>query len=505
MDEREYVGLMASFAEPSLVESMLSDLEASVHAHEHPPVRSYPGGVFAPNSTSVMGASDKTHDSIVTVTERLYRNNSNRKKQVKTANDALLSSLPTDSLRWIKKRRKINSFEKVALTHFRERQLRDIFQGLDFDGMGTIHLDLVVGAANYAEEKLRPKKGKPVFTNIQGMFTAMDEDGDGTVDFHEFTVAMTGSSKSTMDNATEQDVEKLTKRFIEYANIRRRERAVEEVNFTLAQARAQEKARPPTPRDLRTGLPLLTDTQPDYDRYQQFRTLFSIGAHVSDGETVETIHGIVERAQKLMQAANNREKAPKERLLDGFYDEMARIHTEEVNELERDGQVPAAAVEARLIREKEVDEVQKAVRERRLKTDEDIHRDPEAREMYERIREEKRYLAEMKKCPWLPPVTASAVTGKPTLVPQLQSPAKRQVHAKLRAMAEFIDVRPRSPETRNGIKLAKKNPGAKSAGSLCLDPERERALLASKSARQIIAPISTANLRYNYSADNPNS
>ena len=56
----------------------------------------------------------------------------------------------------------------------------------------------------------------------------MDEDGngDGEVDFHEFTIAMTGSATSTIDSASEYDVERLTKRFIEYANITQREIAI---------------------------------------------------------------------------------------------------------------------------------------------------------------------------------------------------------------------------------------------------------------------------------------
>ena len=179
------------------------------------------------NSMSVHGMTQKTTSTVEEASERLFRNESKVKVE-KTANDALLSTLPTETLRFLKKRRKLNSFEKVPLTIYREQQLRAIFNGLDFDKMGTIHLDLVKDAANYAEEKLKPKKGEPVFKNIQRMFEAMDEDGngDGEVDFHEFTIAMTGSATSTIDSASEYDVERLTKRFIEYANITQREIAI---------------------------------------------------------------------------------------------------------------------------------------------------------------------------------------------------------------------------------------------------------------------------------------
>lgn len=444
----------------------------------------FPGGVFAPHSTSVVGASIVTHDSIATVTDRLYRN---EKKAVvkKTANDALLSSLPTDSLRWIKKRRKINSSEKVALTHFRERQLREIFRGLDFDEMGTIHLDLVKGAANYAEVKLKPKRGKAVFTNIQDLFASMDGDGDGTVDFQELVNALCGSTKSAMDNATEQDVEMLTRRFIEYADIRRRERAVAGVGLPLSLVHAinEEKCRAPTPLDACTGLPLLCETPPDFARYAHFRTLFSIGAPVTEGETVESIHSVVEKAQRLMAStASSDNKTPKERMLDGFYGEMARLRTEELSD--ELGETPSL-LEARLARERDIEAVQKKVREARLKTDDESRRDPEVRELYNRIREEKRYLLEMKRAPWLPPVIASAVVGKPTIVPPLQSPAKRQVHAKLRAIADFVAARPNSPETRNGVRSAKSVASFHPASSRSV---ANRSLQSSNSSKIFFSP-----------------
>ena len=173
---------------------------------------------------------EKSHSKelAASASERLFRNKQKIKVE-KTANDALLTTLSAETLRFLKKRRNASSFEKVPLTLYRERQLRAIFKGLDFDKMGTIHLDLVKDAANYAEAKLKPKRGQPVFNNIQKMFEAMDEDGDGTVDFHEFTIAMTGNAKSTMDTASEYDVERLTKRFIEFANIRKRERALNKI------------------------------------------------------------------------------------------------------------------------------------------------------------------------------------------------------------------------------------------------------------------------------------
>jgi len=521
----------------------------------------YPGSQFGPGSTSVVGASLKTHSSYVDVTERLYQNHRRGERKAKTADDALLSSLPSDALRWIKKRRKINSFEKVVLTHFRERQLRDIFRGLDFDGMGTIHLDLVKDAANYAEEKLRPKKGKPVFTNIQGMFAAMDEDGDGTVDFHEFTIAMTGSSTSQMDNATEQDVDKLTRRFIEFANIRRRERAVEGVNLPMSVVHALRKgasseatpaatsttAPKPEARGSKkekhqllsssSSLPHLPITEPDGARFHHFRTLFSIGVKVSDEEDESTIRAEVERkARNAAQANAGVERTAKDALLEKFYEEMHRIKTEELARLknvvtttattttettktggteqslatapetaatatatEEEVTLTVEEVTAASEREQEMEETQKRVNDLRLQQDLDRKRDPEVREMLERIADERKYARSIKATPWLPPVAASAVVGKPTLVPQRDSPVKHELQTRLKVKKEVKHIKGNPEEVeRERIALLR----ARSLSSIGIGINAQRSVASSQ-----ISGISGKNwrskdvqrvLRYNF-------
>jgi hypothetical protein len=493
----------------------------------------YPGSQFGPGSTSVVGASLKTHSSYVDVTERLHQNQKRGERKAKTADDALLSSLPSDALRWIKKRRKINSFEKVVLTHFRERQLRDIFRGLDFDGMGTIHLDLVKDAANYAEEKLRPKRGKPVFTNIQGMFAAMDEDGDGTVDFHEFTIAMTGSSTSQMDNATEQDVDKLTRRFIEFANIRRRERAVEGVNLPMSVVHALRKgtsseaspaatssttakpeARGPKKEkhevlSSSSSLPHLPISEPDGARFHHFRTLFSIGVKVSDDEDESTIRAEVEKkAKNAAQSNASVERTAKDVLLQKFYDEMHRIKTEELARLknvvttaitttattaatttntggteqslatapetaatatEEEVTLTVEEVTAASEREQEMEETQKRVNDLRLQQDLEAKRDPEVREMLERIADERKYARSIKATPWLPPVAVSAVVGKPTLVPQRESPVKHELQTRLKVKKEVKHIKGNPEEVeRERIALLR----ARSLSSIGINAQR---------------------------------
>ncbi len=145
-------------------------------------------------------------------------------KKVKTADDALVTTLDHEALNWIKSHRKSDSNEKVALSHAHERQLREIFNGLDIDGCGIINLESLQEAAKYVEESTKGKVG--AFTNIQQMFQSMDEDGNGEVDFHEFTTAMTGTSKSAMANMSESDIARMNKKFVEFANLRRRDHAI---------------------------------------------------------------------------------------------------------------------------------------------------------------------------------------------------------------------------------------------------------------------------------------
>jgi hypothetical protein len=111
---------------------------------------------------------------------------------------------------------------RVAITHYREGQLREIFDGLDFDSQGVIDLEELKSAVQYAEDQLKGKRG-PSFKDVGKMFEAMDEDGNGEVDYHEFMCAMTGSSKSLIDIASESDIEKLRAKFKEYAIKKKRE------------------------------------------------------------------------------------------------------------------------------------------------------------------------------------------------------------------------------------------------------------------------------------------
>lgn len=156
---------------------------------------------------------------------RLYKAGRGKTNKEKEESDAIVSELCGETLRWLKKRRDFSAENKVVISSFREKQLREMFQSLDFEGNGAINLDELTEAVTYVQHKTKHSKGLEQFQNIQETFIAMDDNGDGTVDFSEFINAMTGTTQSTFDKASEYDVERLFSYFIEYGEAKQRETA----------------------------------------------------------------------------------------------------------------------------------------------------------------------------------------------------------------------------------------------------------------------------------------
>ena len=63
----------------------------------------------------------------------------------------------------------MTAYHRVAMTHFREDQLRESFVELDFDNIGVIDLDELQMVVKYAGDQLRVKRG-PSFKNVAKMF-----------------------------------------------------------------------------------------------------------------------------------------------------------------------------------------------------------------------------------------------------------------------------------------------------------------------------------------------
>lgn len=234
----------------------------------------------------------------VDVCTRLYLNQKTTIKVEKTPNDALISDLPGHTIKWIKNRRRLDCNAKMVLSHNRERQLRDIFNGIDVGKNGFIDLVELHEAVKFVAERMKNKLGTfDGFNNILKIFDSMDDNGDGKVDFQEFTNAMSGSSKSALDKASEHDIANLHRCFLEFGVMKQRRYAIAKINdytgisfageSNLKSAKFADQEEEDG-RNKKTGKLSDEVMVNDLNKYRLFRTLFESKrdptSHIRDAE-----------------------------------------------------------------------------------------------------------------------------------------------------------------------------------------------------------------------------
>lgn len=244
---------------------------------------------------------NETTDDENDVGHRLYKSQRTKADKDKEESDAIVSDLSGETLRWLKRRREFGAEKKIVISSFREKQLREMFQSLDFEGNGAINLDELTEAVTYVQQKTKNSKGLEQFQNIQETFIAMDDNGDGTVDFSEFIHAMTGTSQSTFDKATEYDVERLFSYFIEYGELKQREMAWRKIS------EAQSAPSPDSPKKDEQKL-----APSDSLSVKHFKALF--------GATEESERKYVSRvtAKKQAKEASAKKSAHMDQILQDF-------------------------------------------------------------------------------------------------------------------------------------------------------------------------------------------
>lgn len=145
-----------------------------------------------------------------------------------------ISHLDPVSIRWMNKRRPKGAAGALKISAHKAAQLKEMFDGLDFDGGGEIELREFRQAINYVtetthQEPIEPKK-------LAEIFRAMDTDGSGTVDFGEFLVAMTTEVTAGFRGA------KGTKSaFFEFATLNKRNNVLGKISDTSAEAMPRYK------------------------------------------------------------------------------------------------------------------------------------------------------------------------------------------------------------------------------------------------------------------------
>ena len=299
---------------------------------------------------------------------RLYRSSRRTVKREKTANDALISDLPTTTLKWIKNRRKLDSTAKMVLSHNRERQLRDIFNGIDVGKHGSIHLVELNEAVSYVSDRMKNRLGSFVgFDKIMDIFHSMDDNGDGVVDFQEFTNAMTGSSKSALDKASEQDIENLHRCFLEFGVMKSRRFAIAKINDYTGLSFAGEhilkkhlkihdkEHQSAKEQQQRKNSDTTTADVNDLKSYQLFRTLFEENRDFNAKNIQGSHEGMVVEEECRI--------SKEESLLREFQEENRRSHLAGCGDPEK---------------QKEYDAVHERLRQARLREAELLARDPDA-------------------------------------------------------------------------------------------------------------------------------
>mmetsp|Transcript_23729 Transcript_23729/g.40380 ORF Transcript_23729/g.40380 Transcript_23729/m.40380 type:complete len:350 (+) Transcript_23729:159-1208(+) len=139
-----------------------------------------------------------------------------------------MTMLPADAIRWMNKRRPLDQTitKPSHIPPHQASQLREMFDGLDFDGGGEIDLkefkDAIAYVSKHSSVGTGDILGDP--KNVTAIFRAMDADGSGTVDFDEFLLAMTADTSAATGS---NQLTKLRSTFYDFANVHRRQNMLE--------------------------------------------------------------------------------------------------------------------------------------------------------------------------------------------------------------------------------------------------------------------------------------
>eukprot|EP01031_Cornospumella_fuschlensis_P043469 gene43469-53146_t len=143
-----------------------------------------------------------------------------------------VSFLSAEAVKWINKRQPPASNATAARARVlpaKALQLREIFMGLDFDNSGSIDIDELKEAIEYVAKNA--SSDGAVLKDPQKLadfFVKMDVNGDGTVDFNEFLIAMTVQEGNKPEG--DQQTDKLQEAFLEFASYHRRQKILDAVN-----------------------------------------------------------------------------------------------------------------------------------------------------------------------------------------------------------------------------------------------------------------------------------
>lgn len=193
-------------------------------------------GLKAQGSLSRLSISSVEHDA------RLARAASTKAIEadipIPTAADEVMkyvSSLNSDTMRWMNKRRPKNSaalpghvMPSIAL------QLRHMFDNFDFDKSGEIDIAELKQAVKFVADACPELAGQSHSAqdtrSITNFFQSMDVDHNGVVDFVEFLAAVTGNHSESDALEIARASRRLQAAFLEFATQLRRQRLASDLS-----------------------------------------------------------------------------------------------------------------------------------------------------------------------------------------------------------------------------------------------------------------------------------
>jgi hypothetical protein len=264
-----------------------------------------------------------------------------------SAQSSSISFLNADSVRWMNKRQPASrAGAGCRVLPSKALQLKSIFEGLDYSERGNIDIEDLQEAIFYVSSQAKRENQEPVFENpakLVQFFKSMDINGDGTVDFNKFLIAMTSQTK---DDVT-FDHQRLTALFFEFANEHRRRQILDLVETssvagfslttTTASGGASVTASASATSDTTSKTPFVQQRkvfESDFEKYLELKKLFDI-KYFRDDPVDVTVQDKLKRVQeeaimqkKLLQSDEYRRQRRREQMrareASIFFDQLRR-------------------------------------------------------------------------------------------------------------------------------------------------------------------------------------
>jgi len=130
------------------------------------------------------------------------------------------TTLDSDSLRWMKKRRGRGGSSKLTISETLARYMREIFDDLDINNVGYIDLPIMQAAIDYVEQY---NGGRRLLGNadVKDMIGFLHKD-PLKISFQDFCLILTYDVNNLLESSTDYNLEKIVETFLQFSNSIRR-------------------------------------------------------------------------------------------------------------------------------------------------------------------------------------------------------------------------------------------------------------------------------------------